>query len=360
MARTDSVHAARIAPGDARLSLAAARALVASGTSVAAPQVQALARRALARDATLPGAIELRALAAHPREQAHLFALSDAISRRSLGTHLWLIQRAVDRGDVASALNEFDLALRTSSAAPATLFPILAGASSDPALVHPIARLLDRPTEWRMMFLHYAATHADAASGAAAIMLSMRDRAAIAAEGVDRMLVGTLVAGRDYALARRVAEHFGHVVKDELIADPDFADPTRIFPFGWHLSDKGEAGAARGAIGGRDVLAWRTMPGGAGTVASQLLMLPAGHYALATRTARSAASTTPIWTITCADPARGQIALLLQPADAGASARTVFTVPPECGAQWIALMLRPSDASRSQSGAVGSIRIMRR
>lgn len=363
LARTDPVRAAGVTPGNARLSLGAARALVASGTPADAPEVQALVTRALARDATRPGAIELRALAAaDPRHQTRLFALSDAISRRSLATRLWLIQRAVDRGDVAGALDDFDLALRTSSVAPAILFPILAGAASDRALVAPIARVLDRPTEWRGMFLHYAASRPETAPGAARIMLAMQDRAAITVAGNDQALIGTLVARGDYTLARRVAARFGHVTAGALIADADFADTQRRFPFGWHLSDTGAAGAARMTIGGRGVLAWRAVPAGAGTVASQLLMLPPGGYTLAAQTSRppSDPAAAPGWTITCAGSSAGQIALLRQPAAAGAWARTPFTVPGGCEAQWIAFVLRPSDSPRGQSGAVAEVRIVRR
>ncbi|HYC66064.1 MAG TPA: hypothetical protein VEC14_15145, partial [Reyranellaceae bacterium] len=178
LARADPVAAAELAPGDARAAVDAARARVEAGESAASPEVRRLVRTALRRDLTVPGALELRALdlelSGDRRRAGRLFELSSAISRRSLPTRLWLIQRSVDRGDVAGALDNFDLALRTSSAAPDILFPVLAGATADPGLVRPIAGVLDRPTDWRAMFLGYAISEGGAAPAIADVVLAMR------------------------------------------------------------------------------------------------------------------------------------------------------------------------------------------
>ena len=264
LARSDPTAAALLAPYDARAAVAAAQAGSGSGAKVSTPEVRRLTRLALARDATLTPAIEFRALQAEtdadPRREARLFELSSAISRRSLPTRLWLIQRAVDRGDVAGALENFDIALRTSTAAPDVLFPVLTRAAADPSLSGPIARILDRPEDWRLAFLHYAITEAHAGSGVAGVLLRMRDRHLILGEHVDDSLVGELVAERQFALARSVHDAFGPSAGPDLVADPRFADPRMRYPFGWVLIQTGTSGASRTRVDGRAAPGWSMRP----------------------------------------------------------------------------------------------------
>ncbi len=361
--RTDPVRAAAILPDDARIAIAAARHALDKGAAPTRPPVRALVDSALTRDATLPGAIELRALDIEARgdkaRAARLFALSSAISRRSLPTQLWLIQHAVDRGDVAGALTHFDIALRTSTAAPDLLFPVLMRASADPSIQAPLAQLLDRPSDWRIAFLHYAIEQGGAA-GMSGIVLRMRDRGAIVRGQIDQTLIGQLVAERHYALALRVQQRFG-AVRPGLVRDPSFADPRATFPFGWELADKGEAGAARSHVDRRTILAWNSLPGGFGQVATQLLMLPPGHYRLSTRTttASTDAEAAPYWSLTCGEEGGPQIALLDQPNRDGVWGIADFTVPDGCAAQWLALTLRQSDMP-NQAGAIAFILVSRR
>ncbi len=242
---TDPGAAALLAPYDARAAVAAAQARVARRESVASPEVRRLVAQTLARDVTLTSAIEMRALQAEaeqdPVREERLFALSSQISRRSLPTRLWLIQRSVDKGDVAGALDDFDIALRTSTAAPEVLFPVLARAADDPALAAPIARVLDRPEDWRLVFLHYAITEAHAGPGVAAVLMRMHDRRAIIEGRVDEALIGELVSEQAFGLARQVRLAFGPPADSGLVADPRFADPRQPYPFGWNLVDGGTA-----------------------------------------------------------------------------------------------------------------------
>lgn len=351
--RGDPRRAARLAPFDARIAVLAAQA-----GDARAP---ALTDRALARDVTIPAAIELRALRAEAAGDAsrgaRLFALSDAISRRSLATRTWLIQRAVDRGDVPGALEQFDIALRTSSTAPRILFPVLAQASTDPALAEPIARVLDRPQEWRIMFLRYAIGEGGAASSIADVVLRMRDRRAITDAGIDQALVAALVSQEAFGQARRTDEAFHPSPGSRgAVVDPEFSPSHAAYPFGWALTERGEAGASRARVQGRPVLAYQALAGGSGPVAVQLLTLPAAAYRLATRTATGAADpgAAPFWTLTCGQGGGTQIALLDQPDGTGAVAAAAFVVPPDCPAQWLVLHLRASDEG-SQAGAIARV-----
>ena len=139
-------------------------------------------RSALDRDTTISAVLELKALDRQRRGDlagaARLYGLSNRISHRSLGTRLWLVQSAVERGEAERALAEMDPALRTSSAAADLVFPALANGLDEPALVAPVARLVDRPSDWRTPFLTYAMNNADP-GGAANLLIRLKDRRGI-------------------------------------------------------------------------------------------------------------------------------------------------------------------------------------
>jgi hypothetical protein len=363
-AASDPHAAAMLAPYDARAAAAAAQAEVKAGGNVADPAVRRLVGQALGRDATLTPAIEMRALEAEaerePARAARLFELSSAISRRSLPTRLWLIQRSVDGGDVAGALDNFDIALRTSTAAPEVLFPVLAGASADPGLAQPIARMLDRPSDWREAFLHYAITEAHAGPGVMAVLLDMRDRRLILGKKIDEALVGELLTEKAFGLAREARDGFGPRAGPGMVADPRFAEGAQRYPFGWLMIQTGTSGAQRAQVGGQAALEYQASPGGGGPAATQLLTLEPGPYRLTAITAEPASDrvSQPFWTITCGD-AGGQLAILDQPGAAEASASADFSVPAGCTGQWLLLTLRSSDEP-SLTGSIRSVEVTRR
>jgi len=364
LVRSDPVAAARVAPYDARVAMAAARKLAEDGHGATDPAIRALTQATLARDLTQNAAIEFRAVdveAAGDRARAaELFDLSDAISRRSLATRLWLIQRSVDRGDVGHALRDFDIALRTTAAAAPTLFPVLAGATSDPGLVVPIARMLDRPSDWRLMFLNYAVANGDI-EGASAVLLHMRDRGMVTGNGIDRALIARLVGERRFALAGRVRGAFSAgKAQPHLIVDGAFADATGSYPFGWSFTERGDIGAERSIADGRPALGWRSEPGRGGQVAAQLLLLSPGNYRLVTTAASATSDDAPYWSLTCGEEGGSTLARLDVPSASNAAAAVDVAVPVGCEGQWLTLTLRPGGTSGERTGAIASVAITRR
>jgi len=359
LGKSDPVRGARLASGNARLATEAARKM-AENIARNAEQASELARMALARDATLTPAIETLALAAQQRgdraEAARLFDLSSRISRRSLATRLWLAQQAVERGQAEVALAHMDLALRTSTQAPAIVFPALERGLADTALEAQIARLVDRPSDWREAFLIQAVDDADA-EGATSLLLAMKDREFVAAKGIDRRLVGRLVGERRFMAARRLSDAFRPAGRPGLIADPGFTGTVDRYPFGWGLVEGGAMGAAIGSQGGRPALAYHALPGRSGQVAGQLLMLAPGRYRLATQTAQTGRPA-PLWAVACGERGGARLAELSFPARPGASSMAEFTVPPGCEAQWLTLHLAPS-IDGEQYGAVASVSLER-
>jgi hypothetical protein len=350
---------------DARTEISAADALMAAGERVDSPRMRRLVETVLARDVTIPAAIEYRGLQAHAAgdgvSEARLFRLSNAISRRSLATRLWFIQSAVDRGDVAGALEHFDLALRTSSAAPKLLFPVLANAATDAGLVRPIAAILDRPNDWRVLFLEATIRDGARVDALADVLAAMRDRAMILANGIDRALATKLAEQGAFAKAAAVEAHF-HPGPHALLRDPRFADVRAAPPFGWALTNDGQIAAERSRVAGVTALAVHAQPLAAGQAAAQLLLLLPGRYRLATRMAEGLADTMspPSWSLACGEGARQQLAVLPLSAAAGTTATVDFAVPEGCAGQWLTLQILASDAPEGQVAAIGWISVARR
>ena len=348
--------AARIAPWSASAAASAAASLNEDPRS---PAVRRLVATALARDLAQVQAIELRALdlivSGKPAEGRRLFELSDRLSRRSLATRLWLIQDAVDRGSVGEALRNFDIALRTSTDAQPILFPVLAKASADPTLTEPLARTLDRPNEWRLLFFEWVLANSSDVRPAAAVAAHMRDRSFILSNAIDQRLIERLVTAREFDVAMALNRRFGRQAAG--VADPHFSDPSARYPFGWGLVESGSLGAQRALRGSATALTYSAAPTNSGQVAAQLLALKPGRYALATMSAVAATGAAPYWSVTCAEMGGAVIASLDQPMTAGAKAETAFSVPASCRAQWLTLQVRPAPDSSSQSGAVAWVTV---
>ena len=354
-----SVDHARIAAKIAPWNAPAAAAAAALGSDPRKPEIRALVRRALVRDVTLVPAIEVRALdlalSAKTSEARRLFRLSNQLSRRNLPTRLWLIQDSVDRGDVAGALKNFEFALRTTTDAQPILFPVLAKASSDPTLTIPIARTLDRPSDWRLMFFEWALANVAPVHGLANVAAAMRDRKFLAGNSLDQRLIERLVTDRDFAPASLLNRRFGRQANG--VADPHFDDASAHYPFGWGLVSDGSLTAERAIAGSEAVLKYGAEPAHSGQVAAQLLILRPGRYALATRTAAQATGGTPYWSVTCGEAGGSELAELEQPAGAGIQAQTIFTVPKSCEAQWLTLRIRPAADTAQPSGAIAWIQV---
>jgi hypothetical protein len=348
--------ATHIAPWNAPLAADAAASI---GGDPRLPEVRRLVSKALARDTTQVQAIELRALdlalSGHAERARALFLLSDRLSRRSLPTRLWLIQDQVDRGNVAGALRNFDVALRTTTDAQPILFPILARASADQTLTRPLAQVLDRPSDWRLMFINWAIANSADLAPVARVVAQMRDDRFVLGSDSDQKLVERLVTKGEFAQARALNWRFGHAASE--VADPNFADSSARYPFGWGLVSNGSIGAERTLSGSSTVLSYRAAPANSGQVAAQLLTLKSGRYVLSTTTAAAAVGGRPYWSVVCADAGGAQLARVDQPMAAHERTASEFTIPPGCSAQWLTLRLRPAADSSEQSGAIASVSV---
>ena len=165
-ARVDPEEAHQLAPFDGRIEARLATVLF---TDAADAEQRAravhLARVALQDEPTAVAAATTLGFQAQiegdiPKTRRY-FAYAQELSRRDLPTQLWAIEDAVSRGDVAGAIHNYDIALRTSRMAPDILFPILATAIDDAQVRSRVAMTLLAQPSWGPNFLTYASVHAD-------------------------------------------------------------------------------------------------------------------------------------------------------------------------------------------------------
>jgi len=250
-----------------------------------------LVRGSLAYDIVNPRAIRVLGFVADADGQAararRLNNLAQSLSRREAGAQLWLIEDAVRRGDVADALDHYDIALTTSGDSRPLLFPILAKALSDPAVRGPFSRLYSRNAEWVPSFLVYAMSEGHNPQAVADIVLSMAPRVASPDQSeFEARLMQALADQNDFARARSLAARksgFGPVVLEAAHFAGGSINPS-YGPFAWRLLSGADFGAQwNDAPGGARTLQVQAGPGIVQVAARKLIAPRPGGYHFAAR-----------------------------------------------------------------------------
>lgn len=353
-----------LAPGDGRITALLSQRLAGDGATASdRAQADLLARRALQQDATaLPAAATLGANAQARGDTAgarRLFAYAQTLSRRDLQTHFWAIEDAVGRGDVASALRHYDIALRTSREAPAVLFPVLASAISDPAIRSALSRTLVGKPLWGDAFIDFVAGRGTDVRAIADLFLRL-ERTSIVPETAKSATVNRLIssgfpgdAWSYYAAirpgARRDASRDPRFAAD--LASPSLLDWIPINDPGITTSiQRGDTGgvfdfAAPSSVGGR--------------LLQQMQMLRPGTYRLQGHSAGidQLAPARPYWLLSCSDGREIGRVDLPNSAQANGMFKGQFTVPAGCPLQLLTLVARPSDAIGGLTGQIDQVRL---
>ncbi|HWI85172.1 MAG TPA: hypothetical protein VNT42_02450, partial [Sphingomonas sp.] len=141
---------------------------------------EALARRALRRSpVSADGARMLattRDMAGDEARARQLMDYSQSLSRRDFPTQIWFIEDAIGRNDIAGALRHYDIALRTSAATKALLFPVLIKATAQPAVAAPLIDTLAARPLWADPFLEQASREAPDPEGLARLIVGLARR----------------------------------------------------------------------------------------------------------------------------------------------------------------------------------------
>lgn len=358
--------ALRVMPGDARaLAAQAAVGLTPQLKATDLATAERLAKESIARDPTVSVPWRVLGFVADARRNQALAARfmmrSEQLSRRDFPTQLWLIEYAVARDDVAGALRQFDVALRTSNLAPQLLFPVLREAISDERLLPPIARILASNPAWRPRFLRDAIDNSSSFDGLAGLALALRQVGSPLDDDQRQQLDNRLIAGRAFAQLKRVNRL---PTNGQFVLDPGFERDRVPYRFGWYLpSGDGpfvERVAAASGKGNR--LQFTDSDGGGGLVAQQVLTLPPGSYRIRFDAAMEMDSlgSRPIWGVNCGDRNGAAVATIpiTVPRGGGSQAAT-FTVPAaNCTGQLLTLVARPNGSEQRATGWVDNVTIV--
>lgn len=252
-----------------------------------------LVQGSLAYDIVNPRAIRILGFVADADGQVdrarRLNTRAQALSRREAGAQLWFIEDAVRRGDVAGALDHYDIALTTSGDSRPLLFPILAKALADPAVRVPFGDLYRRSAEWVPSFLVYAMGEGHNPQAVADVVLSFPPRVAAPDQSeFDARLMQALADQNDFQRARAlVARTRGFApVTLETAQFSGGAIDARYGPFAWRLLSGADFGAQWGdASGGTRTLQLQAGPGIAAVAARKLIVPRPGGYHFAARLA---------------------------------------------------------------------------
>lgn len=152
--------AAKIMPIDALAVGYRAERLLAQDPLHPKPQIAELARTSLRLQAINPTALRTLGIVTiargNERNGRALILQAERQSRRDGPTQFWLIEDAVQRGDINVALAHYNIVLRNKRSSHAMLFPILLGALKDPAIRGALRRYFATDEIWAPQFAAYA------------------------------------------------------------------------------------------------------------------------------------------------------------------------------------------------------------
>lgn len=361
-------QAHRIAPWHARAQAQFAMSTIgANASSGKSGLAEALARSSLRRDATAIPAVVTLGLAAHlrgdlPRARA-LFAYSDRLSRRDLSTRLWLIEEAVSREQIAEALRHYDLAMRTSRPAIDRLHPVLAAASSDPAIARPLSRMLATNPPYAEGFVGYLAANTKDPVATASLFETLQSLKFAVPEAASAAVIQALVAQRRIDQAWRYYVSIRPSAVRDRSRDAKFSDPiSEATAFDWApVANQSSVSATIVRSERHGMIDFSAPATVGGPVVQQLLLLPTGTYALRGHSVGidQPQQSSPYWTLACEDGR--ELGRVVVPSSSQADGRFsgTFVVPTACPAQYLRLVVRPTSTVGGVSGQIDYVALAR-
>lgn len=358
IARVAPEKAYAIAPYDGRIAATAAMHLFdAKPSAIKGEPATTLAKLSLRRDPTAVDALIVLALQAQLRGDTkrarEIFAYSLRLSRRELRPRLWAIEEAVGRGDIATALKNYDIALRTSQTAPQILFPTLSSAIAEEEIRSGVLQLLAKEPVWSEDFLRYAALFGSDPQATALLFTEGRYLDIPIKEDLLSTVVNRLAGEVSHERAWAFYTSFRKGVHRYESRDPsfNFSGEVRTF-YDWnpikfttiHPSEKTGGGGVEFIV----------PPSTGGPLLQQHLLLPAGSYLLRGRVADidQPESSRPHWSINCVDGAQvGSFRLPNSPKGATEFSWSV-TVPPLCKVQTLTLVARQTGDIAGVTGRI--------
>lgn len=365
--RSSAEQAYALAPHDGRVAARLVERLMTGAPDAEQrARVTRLARQALHDEPLAVPALTalglntlLRGDVNHARQ---LFVHSDALSRRELGTQLWLIEDAVARGDIPGALRRYDIALRTARAASDLLFPVLTLAVADPVVREALTDTLAARPPWSVGFINHLANSSITPEASADLLSRLSRRGVAVPSEPQAVVVNALV---DHGALNEAWAYYRSLrpgVDRRRSRDPHFTanlDAPAVFDWMPVMTDAGVTASIQAdrEDGLFDFAAPSTV---GGTVLQQFQLLPPGRYRLQGTSVgiEQPSRALPYWQLVCRDGREiGRVELPPSTKNNGRFAGEL-TVGSACPVQVLRLVARPSSEIGGITGQIKSFALV--
>lgn len=359
----DPVLAEKLSPYDGRILGAYATSLVDENAGAAQrARADAVAKIALQRDPTAVSAAATLGMNADTRGDSvgaqRYFSYAQTLSRRDLRTQLFMIESAVQRGDIQAAVHQYDGTLRVFPRLGDMLYPVLALAAGNPPIRRELIKTLAGRPIWATDFINFVAAKSPDPQSTVVLFLDLYHAGITVPAGASATIVNALInAGRtDAAWTYYAVIHPGSDRRRS--RDPQFSSRTMTpSQLDWIANNDGSS--VTGSIQG-GIFDFAAPAGVGGPVVQQFQLLPPGHYRLTGHSIGIAqtGSTGPYWVLTCAGGRElGRVEVPNSNVSKG-SFSGPLTVPVECPIQNLVLMARASDAAEGVSGQFDRLQLV--
>lgn len=329
-----------------------------------------LARKSLEAQVLNAQALRVLGVAADREGQSAraltLMKLSDQLSRRDLGTQVWLVNHNVALNDATESLRHYDTLLRASTEIQPVLFPILQRALGEPSIRAAFAPYIRSGAPWLPNFIAFQiSSSADPSNVANAIIAagglpSQPDFY----RGLEGQLLTQLADTRHFDTLRTFYSRLRGAQPDVLSSAAFTSSTTdqRFAPMTWKISEAATITSAFETDQSQKGLALHVIAGTGqrGPASSKLILLPPGHYRLtsALNFIHHGVGSGLLWNVRCASTNSD-----LPLKDVGRAlyvAAVEFDVTNVCGAEQLALIASggdPADGSETYVRDVSLVRL---
>ena len=300
------------------------------------------------------------------KEGAVLIRESALLTRRNLGTQLWLIEEAIKKNDTKEALRQYHLALTTSPNAKDILFPILTKAIANQEVAKELVPYVKNNEEWVVPFVHIAAQDKGAVAAIADIVVEAGGlKTGLKSDQARARLIERLMQQGDLTRAAKIFQTIDGA-PIEILTTPALTaasfDPN-YSGIGWALM---VAPALGGEVSGRgDVktMAVYANGGQSGRIARKPLLLKPGQYVLRVGYSDLVSNPNSIirWQISCAGEGKAtSIASGASPTGTNVSkAALAFIISPSCTGQFLDLLMTGGDGRNASEVTINSVEIIK-
>jgi len=359
LARVQPAEAARVWPGHPQVQLVSGLTAIATATRERRPVTPAMlasiyaagAKAPLLPDPFLVRGVEAQ-FAGNQQLAEHAFIEASRRDARSLPARFFLADTYFRRGDARHGLPEIGVLARLVPDGANKVAPYVASYAKDRANWPMVRSLLtyDRNLEDATM----AILAADVSNADAVVGLTPPQSRRPETRWLQPLLTNLVAAG-NYAKARAIWGSWSRVAAPAgTIYDADFRDPKAPEPFNWSLTSSTLGFAERQKGGGLHVTYYGHDDG---ALASQLLLLVPGRYALSANGSANGSNAAPLrWALICA---KGNRPIATSPLAATLAHLWPFEVPADCPAQRLELQGSASDMPQQSDVTLRNVRLLR-